>query len=121
MVKRRGTDEAVRLRPGAPALSLGLHVNFTNEAERLVEFDDPRAGAATSCGGSSTASWQLDGPAARPTSTRTSTSIARAALPAESSGSWPKSTACRCGTSRRSSSRAASTAQWEYGVSDPRR
>jgi predicted glycoside hydrolase/deacetylase ChbG (UPF0249 family) len=41
MVNTPGTAEAVRLAAERPALALGLHVNFTNEAERLVEFDDP--------------------------------------------------------------------------------
>jgi predicted glycoside hydrolase/deacetylase ChbG (UPF0249 family) len=41
MVNTPGTDEAIRLAADLPALSLGLHVNFTNEAQRLVEFDDP--------------------------------------------------------------------------------
>jgi predicted glycoside hydrolase/deacetylase ChbG (UPF0249 family) len=42
MVNTAGTAEAVRLAAGHPQLSLGLHVNFTNEGERLVEFADPR-------------------------------------------------------------------------------
>ncbi len=41
MVNTPGTDEAVRLAARRPGLSLGLHVNFTNEAQRLFEFDDP--------------------------------------------------------------------------------
>ena len=41
MVNCPGTAEAVALAATRPQLSLGLHVNFTNEAERLVEFDDP--------------------------------------------------------------------------------
>jgi predicted glycoside hydrolase/deacetylase ChbG (UPF0249 family) len=41
MVNTPGTAEAVRMAAERPALSLGLHVNFTNEAQRLVEFDDP--------------------------------------------------------------------------------
>ena len=41
MVNTPGTAEAVRLAAERPSLSLGLHVNFTNEAGRLVEFDDP--------------------------------------------------------------------------------
>jgi predicted glycoside hydrolase/deacetylase ChbG (UPF0249 family) len=41
MVNTPATDEAVGLAASHPALSLGLHVNFTNEAQRLVEFDDP--------------------------------------------------------------------------------
>jgi predicted glycoside hydrolase/deacetylase ChbG (UPF0249 family) len=34
-------DEAVRLARELPGLSVGLHVNFTNEAERLFDFSDP--------------------------------------------------------------------------------
>lgn len=41
MVNTPGTEEAVALAATRPRLSLGLHVNFTNEAQRLVEFDDP--------------------------------------------------------------------------------
>jgi len=41
MVNTAATDEAVRLAADLPELSIGLHVNFTNEAQRLVEFDDP--------------------------------------------------------------------------------
>lgn len=41
MVNTPGTEEAVALASARPGLSLGLHVNFTNEAQRLVEFDDP--------------------------------------------------------------------------------
>jgi predicted glycoside hydrolase/deacetylase ChbG (UPF0249 family) len=41
MVNTPGTAEAVRLAAERPTLALGLHVNFTNEAARLVEFDDP--------------------------------------------------------------------------------
>ena len=41
MVNTPGTVEAVALAATRPRLSLGLHVNFTNEAQRLVEFDDP--------------------------------------------------------------------------------
>ncbi len=33
-------DEAVRLARELPGLSVGLHVNFTNEAERLFDFAD---------------------------------------------------------------------------------
>lgn len=40
MVNTPGTDEAVGLATEMPALSLGLHVNFTNEADRLVAFED---------------------------------------------------------------------------------
>ena len=41
MVNTPGTAEAVALASTRPRLALGLHVNFTNEAQRLVEFDDP--------------------------------------------------------------------------------
>lgn len=41
MVNTPGTAEAVALAATRSGLSLGLHVNFTNEAQRLVEFDDP--------------------------------------------------------------------------------
>jgi predicted glycoside hydrolase/deacetylase ChbG (UPF0249 family) len=41
VINGRATAEAVRLALELPRLSVGLHVNFTNEAERLVEFDDP--------------------------------------------------------------------------------
>jgi chitin disaccharide deacetylase len=36
-------EEAVALARTRPGLSVGLHVNFTNEGERLVEFTDPAA------------------------------------------------------------------------------
>jgi ATP-binding cassette, subfamily B, bacterial len=41
MVNTPGTAEAVRLAAARPALALGLHVNFTNEATPLFNFDDP--------------------------------------------------------------------------------
>jgi predicted glycoside hydrolase/deacetylase ChbG (UPF0249 family) len=41
MVNTPSTTDAVALAAARPRLSLGLHVNFTNEAQRLVEFDDP--------------------------------------------------------------------------------
>jgi predicted glycoside hydrolase/deacetylase ChbG (UPF0249 family) len=41
VVNGRAVDEAVALAQERPRLSVGLHVNFTNEAERLFEFDDP--------------------------------------------------------------------------------
>jgi predicted glycoside hydrolase/deacetylase ChbG (UPF0249 family) len=41
MVNAPATAEAVELAASLPRLSVGLHVNFTNEAQRLVEFDDP--------------------------------------------------------------------------------
>lgn len=40
MVNTPGTEEAVALAAELPELSLGLHVNFTNEADRLVPFED---------------------------------------------------------------------------------
>ena len=40
------TEEAVALSKEMPDLSVGLHVNFTNEAERLVELDDPEVAGA---------------------------------------------------------------------------
>lgn len=42
MVNTPATLEAVRMAADLPNLSIGLHVNFTNEAQRLVEFDDPK-------------------------------------------------------------------------------
>jgi predicted glycoside hydrolase/deacetylase ChbG (UPF0249 family) len=41
MVNTPGCAEAVRLAGERPRVSLGLHANFTNEAQRIVEFDDP--------------------------------------------------------------------------------
>lgn len=41
MVNTPGTADAVALARARPHVSVGLHVNFTNEAQRLVEFDDP--------------------------------------------------------------------------------
>jgi predicted glycoside hydrolase/deacetylase ChbG (UPF0249 family) len=41
MVNAPWAEEAAALAAERPRLSLGLHVNFTNEAQRLVEFDDP--------------------------------------------------------------------------------
>jgi len=41
MVNTPGTQEAVALAKARPRVSVGLHVNFTNEAQRLLEFDDP--------------------------------------------------------------------------------
>jgi len=41
VVNGRAADEAVALAKDRPRLSVGLHVNFTDEAQRLVEFDDP--------------------------------------------------------------------------------
>jgi predicted glycoside hydrolase/deacetylase ChbG (UPF0249 family) len=40
MVNAPRARQAVALAATRPALSLGLHVNFTNEGERLVEFGD---------------------------------------------------------------------------------
>ena len=41
IVNAPATEEAVRIATENPGLSVGLHVNFTNEGERLVEFNDP--------------------------------------------------------------------------------
>jgi predicted glycoside hydrolase/deacetylase ChbG (UPF0249 family) len=41
MVNGPRAREAVELARARPGLSLGLHVNFTNEEERLLEFTDP--------------------------------------------------------------------------------
>jgi predicted glycoside hydrolase/deacetylase ChbG (UPF0249 family) len=41
IVNAQATTDAVRLAAENPGLSVGLHVNFTNEADRLVEFNDP--------------------------------------------------------------------------------
>jgi predicted glycoside hydrolase/deacetylase ChbG (UPF0249 family) len=41
MVNTPGTAEGVAMAAARPGLSLGLHVNFTNEAQRLIELDDP--------------------------------------------------------------------------------
>jgi len=43
VVNGRATAEAVRLARAHPALAVGLHVNFTNEAERLIDLDDGEA------------------------------------------------------------------------------
>lgn len=43
MVDAPQAAEAAALARARPGLSLGLHVNFTNEEERLVEFTDPAA------------------------------------------------------------------------------
>jgi predicted glycoside hydrolase/deacetylase ChbG (UPF0249 family) len=40
IVNAPATDDAVRLAREHPRLAVGLHVNFTNEAERLIELDD---------------------------------------------------------------------------------
>jgi predicted glycoside hydrolase/deacetylase ChbG (UPF0249 family) len=40
IVNGRATAEAVEIAAEMPDLSVGLHVNFTNEAQRLVEFAD---------------------------------------------------------------------------------
>jgi chitin disaccharide deacetylase len=46
IVNGLATEEAVRMARDLPGLSLGLHVNFTNEAQRLVEFDDAKVASA---------------------------------------------------------------------------
>ena len=43
MVNTPATGEAVRLAREHPDLSVGLHVNFTNEAQRLIDLDDEAA------------------------------------------------------------------------------
>jgi predicted glycoside hydrolase/deacetylase ChbG (UPF0249 family) len=40
VVNGAAVDEAVRMARDLPGLSVGLHVNFTNEAERLFDFED---------------------------------------------------------------------------------
>jgi predicted glycoside hydrolase/deacetylase ChbG (UPF0249 family) len=40
VVNGQAAVEAARLARAHPALSVGLHVNFTNEAQRLVDLDD---------------------------------------------------------------------------------
>jgi predicted glycoside hydrolase/deacetylase ChbG (UPF0249 family) len=43
MVNAPQVAEAAALARTRPALSVGIHVNFTNEGDRLVEFTDPAA------------------------------------------------------------------------------
>jgi predicted glycoside hydrolase/deacetylase ChbG (UPF0249 family) len=43
VVNGRAAEEAVRLARARPGLSVGLHVNFTNEAQRLVDLEDREA------------------------------------------------------------------------------
>ncbi len=43
MVNTPATVEAVRLSREHPDLAVGLHVNFTNEAQRLIDLDDEDA------------------------------------------------------------------------------
>jgi len=43
MVNASATEESVRLTRELPGLSVGLHVNFTNEARCFVDLEDPRA------------------------------------------------------------------------------
>jgi predicted glycoside hydrolase/deacetylase ChbG (UPF0249 family) len=43
MVDAPHAAEAAALAATRPALAVGIHVNFTNEEERLVEFTDPAA------------------------------------------------------------------------------
>lgn len=42
MVNTPATDEAVRMAADLPDLSIGLHVNFTNEAQELFDYNDPK-------------------------------------------------------------------------------
>ena len=46
IVNGLATEEAVQMAREMPGLSVGLHVNFTNEAQRLVDFDDPQVASA---------------------------------------------------------------------------
>lgn len=43
IVNAPATREAVALARAHPRLAVGLHVNFTNEAKRLIDLDDPAA------------------------------------------------------------------------------
>jgi predicted glycoside hydrolase/deacetylase ChbG (UPF0249 family) len=43
VVNGRATEEAARLARARPGLSVGLHVNFTNEAEQFIDLEDPAA------------------------------------------------------------------------------
>ena len=43
IVNAPASAEAARLARELPRLAVGLHVNFTNEAQRLVDLDDPAA------------------------------------------------------------------------------
>jgi chitin disaccharide deacetylase len=43
IVNGPAVEEAVAMARARPALAVGLHVNFTNEAGRLVDLDDPAA------------------------------------------------------------------------------
>ncbi len=43
MVNTPATREAVELSRRLPGLAVGLHVNFTNEAQRLIDLEDPLA------------------------------------------------------------------------------
>lgn len=43
MVNMPGTIQAAELVADVPALSVGIHVNFTNEGEPVVPLDDPSA------------------------------------------------------------------------------
>ena len=115
MVNRRAAEDAVRLAAERPRVSLGLHANFTDEADAWWSSTIPRP-AGPSSGGSSTGSARWWG-ACPPTSTRTSTSIA--AVPA---GPFPGA-----GPGARPAPegqppvifKGGFYGQWEYGVSDP--
>jgi predicted glycoside hydrolase/deacetylase ChbG (UPF0249 family) len=41
VVNGAAVDEAARMAKELPGLSVGLHVNFTNEAQRLFDFENP--------------------------------------------------------------------------------
>jgi predicted glycoside hydrolase/deacetylase ChbG (UPF0249 family) len=43
MINGPAVDEAIALSRENPELAVGLHVNFTNEAQRLVDLEDRRA------------------------------------------------------------------------------
>jgi predicted glycoside hydrolase/deacetylase ChbG (UPF0249 family) len=43
VVNGRATQEAAQIARERPALAVGLHVNFTDEAQRLIDLDDPDA------------------------------------------------------------------------------
>ena len=43
MVNTAASLEAVRMARDAPRVSIGLHANFTNESEQLIDTEDPHA------------------------------------------------------------------------------
>ncbi len=46
MINMPGTEEAVELTAGNTGLSIGLHVNFTNEGNPVIDMDDSSAARA---------------------------------------------------------------------------